>query len=133
VPFVVAPLFLPLLSRRHCLPCRANAAFIVAPPFLPSLSGRRFCLRRHAAAPFIVAPPFLPLSSRRRCLSCGATSPFIVAPPLPSSSPPLILAWFCRHRCTAAAFLVAPPLPSLSRRRSPHRHAILIITILRTI
>jgi hypothetical protein len=41
-PFVVAPPFLHLPSRRRCLPRRAATAFIVAAPFLPSSSGHRF-------------------------------------------------------------------------------------------
>ena len=83
---------------------------------LPSSSHHRFCLcRRAAGSAFVVTPP-LPFLLLKRCLPCGAIAPFIVAPPLPSSSPMLIVAWFCHRRCAAAAFLVAPPLPSLSHR-----------------
>jgi len=128
----MAPL-LPSSSRQRCLHCRSTvSAFVVGPPVLPSSSRCRSLHRRAAGSAFVVAPP-LPSLSRKRCLLCGAAAPFIVAPPLPSSSLLLIFAWFCRRRRAAAAFLVAPPLPSSSRRRSPHRRATLIITILRTI
>jgi hypothetical protein len=96
VAIVVPPIEVRSLHRRP-----AGSVFVVAPP-LPSLSRKR-CLPCGAAAPFIVAPP-LPSLSRKRCLPC--------APPLPSSSPTLIVAWFClrRRAATATLLIVAPPL-----------------------